>query len=209
MNSIRQKVTDKLLELLREADLELSEDEKQRLFMDNNLIFDNDNDNDNILLINNLSCIYNYDLDSQVKETERVIYNGAIKKAKELCVERSWDSIRFKNLYIQGWLKINSNIKLNSCAEFVKQKIKYGYWRVSDLYDKSHHDMDPEKWEPLIKASKSRIAYVPKQTATTDQFRCGKCHKRECSYYQLQTRSADEPMTTFITCINCDHKWKF
>lgn len=24
-----------------------------------------------------------------------------------------------------------------------------------------------------------------------------------------QTRSADEPMTTFVTCTNCGNKWKF
>lgn len=77
--------------------------------------------------------------------------------------------------------------------------------------------------------------------ATTDAFQCGKCKKRECTYYQMQTRSADEPMTTvsaknfivhgrtcdnvgsraslrrhalrlflqFVTCTNCNNKWKF
>lgn len=45
--------------------------------------------------------------------------------------------------------------------------------------------------------------------ATTDQFKCGRCGKRMCTYYQLQTRSADEPMTTFVTCVNCNNHWKF
>eukprot|EP01018_Ginkgo_biloba_P004619 Gb_10316 [translate_table: standard] len=45
--------------------------------------------------------------------------------------------------------------------------------------------------------------------ATTDQFKCGKCGQRKCTYYQLQTRSADEPMTTFVTCVNCNNHWKF
>ena len=39
-----------------------------------------------------------------------------------------------------------------------------------------------------------------KRLATTDQFQCGKCKKRQTSYYQMQTRSADEPMTTFVIC---------
>jgi len=34
--------------------------------------------------------------------------------------------------------------------------------------------------------------------AETDQFKCGKCKQRRCKYYQMQTRSADEPMTTVI-----------
>lgn len=45
--------------------------------------------------------------------------------------------------------------------------------------------------------------------ATTDQFKCGRCGKKQCTYYQMQTRSADEPMTTFVTCVNCDNHWKF
>lgn len=45
-------------------------------------------------------------------------------------------------------------------------------------------------------------------SAETDQFKCGRCHQRKCKYYQLQTRSADEPMTTFVTCINCNNRWK-
>lgn len=45
--------------------------------------------------------------------------------------------------------------------------------------------------------------------AETDQFKCGRCSKRKCKYYQLQTRSADEPMTTFVTCVNCGNRWKF
>jgi len=44
---------------------------------------------------------------------------------------------------------------------------------------------------------------------STDQFQCGKCKQRKTTYYQLQTRSADEPMTTFVTCVNCNNRWKF
>lgn len=45
--------------------------------------------------------------------------------------------------------------------------------------------------------------------AVTDRFTCGKCKKKEVSYYQMQTRSADEPLTTFCTCENCGNRWKF
>ncbi|KAI8851458.1 transcription factor S-II, central domain-containing protein [Chytridium lagenaria] len=50
---------------------------------------------------------------------------------------------------------------------------------------------------------------APPQEAETDAFKCGKCHQRKCTYYQKQTRSADEPMTTFVRCTNCGNKWKF
>ncbi|CAH1772476.1 unnamed protein product [Owenia fusiformis] len=44
---------------------------------------------------------------------------------------------------------------------------------------------------------------------TTDLLKCGKCGKRNCTYNQVQTRSADEPMTTFVLCNNCGNRWKF
>lgn len=44
---------------------------------------------------------------------------------------------------------------------------------------------------------------------TTDLLQCGKCKKRNCTYNQVQTRSADEPMTTFCLCNECGYRWKF
>ncbi|CAL8279387.1 unnamed protein product [Boreogadus saida] len=43
----------------------------------------------------------------------------------------------------------------------------------------------------------------------TDMFKCGKCRGKNCSYSQVQTRSADEPMTTFVLCNGCGNRWKF
>ncbi|KAM9532090.1 transcription elongation factor A protein 3 isoform 3-T3 [Guaruba guarouba] len=43
----------------------------------------------------------------------------------------------------------------------------------------------------------------------TDLFQCGKCKKKNCTYNQVQTRSADEPMTTFVLCNECGNRWKF
>jgi transcription elongation factor S-II len=43
----------------------------------------------------------------------------------------------------------------------------------------------------------------------TDMFKCGKCLKYNCTYNQVQTRSADEPMTTFVFCRECGNRWKF
>ncbi|KAG8690538.1 RNA polymerase II elongation factor [Ceratobasidium sp. 423] len=45
--------------------------------------------------------------------------------------------------------------------------------------------------------------------AETDAFQCGRCKNFKTRYRQAQTRSADEPMTTFVTCTVCGNKWKF
>ncbi|KAF5909041.1 transcription elongation factor A protein 2-like isoform X6, partial [Clarias magur] len=42
----------------------------------------------------------------------------------------------------------------------------------------------------------------------TDMFVCGKCKSKSCTYTQVQTRSADEPMTTFVMCNQCGNRWK-
>ncbi|XP_053538820.1 transcription elongation factor A protein 3 isoform X6 [Ictalurus punctatus] len=43
----------------------------------------------------------------------------------------------------------------------------------------------------------------------TDLLQCGKCRKKNCTYNQVQTRSADEPMTTFVLCNECGNRWKY
>ena len=45
-------------------------------------------------------------------------------------------------------------------------------------------------------------------TGTTNEFKCDKCHARSTTYYYMQLRSADEPMTCCITCTKCHHQWK-
>ncbi|ODN76855.1 transcription elongation factor S-II [Cryptococcus amylolentus CBS 6039] len=39
---------------------------------------------------------------------------------------------------------------------------------------------------------------VGETQAETDAFKCGRCQQRKCTYYQMQTRSADEPMTVSV-----------
>ena len=67
-----------------------------------------------------------------------------------------------------------------------------------------------DEWSKIVSEKKNRLEnkYIPKIEASTDNFTCGKCKSKKCTYYQLQTRSADEPMTTFVTCLNCGKRWK-
>ena len=65
---------------------------------------------------------------------------------------------------------------------------------------------DDTKTTEIVKGLLKDIEINKEQA--TDQYQCSRCHKRECTYYQLQTRSADEPMTTFVTCLNCGKRWR-
>lgn len=39
-------------------------------------------------------------------------------------------------------------------------------------------------------------------------YKCGKCKGTKTTYTQAQIRRADEPMTTFVSCLDCNHSWK-
>ncbi|CAH0388603.1 unnamed protein product [Bemisia tabaci] len=61
----------------------------------------------------------------------------------------------------------------------------------------------------FIKESIDDAQLATVQGTKTDLLKCGKCKKRNCTYNQVQTRSADEPMTTFVLCNECGNRWKF
>ena len=75
----------------------------------------------------------------------------------------------------------------------------------------NQQEINPKKQKELIEAKIKRDKNLTEidMSAATDEFHCRKCKKNLCTYYQLQTRSADEPMTTFVTCLSCGNNWKF
>ena len=76
-----------------------------------------------------------------------------------------------------------------------------------DLANMTREQLNPEVWESLKTKTLNKV--VVKQEAMEDgMFKCNKCKSMKTVYYQMQTRSADEPMTTYVTCTNCNFKWK-
>ena len=137
---------------------------------------------------------------------EKGIYNKTLELADEKHIVKKWENIYFTQLYIDKLRTIYTNLKTPSVLEMITaRKIK-----PHELAFMTHQEILPEKWQQLIDDLKiqNQNKYTPKIEASTDNFTCYKCKSKECSYYQLQTRSADEPMTTFVTCINCGTRWK-
>ncbi|KAG7112853.1 Transcription elongation factor S-II like protein [Verticillium longisporum] len=69
---------------------------------------------------------------------------------------------------------------------------------------------EQRKRENELQEENMKKAQVPMaEKSISDALKCGKCGQKKVSYTQAQTRSADEPMTTFCECTVCGNRWKF
>ncbi len=142
---------------------------------------------------------------------ERSIYNWAVETATARNIVRGWNNENFVMLYLGRARALHWNLAHNP-RDFLKQEVKAKRIKGRELGSMSHPEMDPEKWRPVIEEKitrDQRNQEILVEATATDQFECRRCNKRRCTYYQLQTRSGDEAMTTFVHCLNCGNHWKF
>ena len=137
---------------------------------------------------------------------EKSVFNSSLDQAKTQKVIKKWDNKYFVDIYVLILKKVFINLKNEDTLNRLRSKKIRG----SDFGGMTHIEMCPEIWEDLIEKKKKRDEnkFNGNITATTDNFTCYKCKSQKCSYYQLQTRSADEPMTTYVDCLNCGNRWK-
>ncbi|KAL6123462.1 hypothetical protein ACLB2K_075984 [Fragaria x ananassa] len=104
------------------------------------------------------------------------------------------------------------NLKDQKNPDF-RRKVLLGDIKAERLVDMSTVEMASDERQAENKKLEEKALFdceverAPE--ASTDQFKCGRCGKRKTTYYQMQTRSADEPMTTYVTCVVCNNRWKF
>ena len=155
-------------------------------------------------VVNKLNTILN---NKKICENlEKGIYNYTLKVCEEKNLLKKWTNESFVLLYIEKLRTLIINLKDNDLlANILSKELK-----AHEFVYMSHQELRPELWERLIeeKKIKDENKYTPKIEASTDNFICGKCKSKKCTYYQLQTRSADEPMTTFVTCLDCGNRFK-
>lgn len=132
---------------------------------------------------------------------EKGIYNYTVQDCKRNCKPCLWSNSYFKWVYKHAYVKVKLNIKRNNT---LFQNIIDGTVAPQSIAFASSKELNPERWNVSV----MRNVFV-KQEIKDSMIQCGKCKQNKVHYYQLQTRSADEPMTTFCTCTNCNHRWKF
>lgn len=137
---------------------------------------------------------------------EKAVFNFAIHESTKRKVIRKWENPQFVLIYVDHLRTIFNNIRNeNLRSKLIKNEITPHVFSFM-----THQEMSPDRWEKLIeeKMKRDQSKYEFNIDAATDTFTCRKCKKNKCSYYQMQTRSADEPMTTFVSCLNCGNRWK-
>lgn len=119
----------------------------------------------------------------------------------------------FQELYFQvaHYIYQNINPKILGNQNFI-QKIKNNQIDLNNIANLRPWEIFPEQWTKLTEeqTKEDKISFVKTPIANTTQFTCSKCKKNLCSFTEVQTRSADESATLFITCLNeeCGHKWR-
>jgi transcription elongation factor S-II len=71
-------------------------------------------------------------------------------------------------------------------------------------------ELYPEHWQPLADEQMKRENTLLEgdKEGGSDMFKCKRCGKSKTKYWEMQTRSADEPMTIFIRCLYCSKEWR-
>ena len=137
---------------------------------------------------------------------EKGIFNYAIKEATQRKIVKKWENSHFVQLYVDRLRSVYINLKNPYLLEQIRNK-EMAPQLVAFM---THHEFKPDHWKTLIDRKMKRDAskYVDNTQASTDMFTCKKCRSKRCTYYEMQTRSADEPSTLFVTCLDCGKHWR-
>jgi transcription elongation factor S-II len=137
---------------------------------------------------------------------EKGVYNYTIKEANSKKIVKKWENPQFAQLYVDRLRSIYINLK----NEKLLQQIKAKEITPQSLASMTHQELDPEHWREYIdrKIKRDMSKFTTNIEASTDMYQCKKCKSRKCTYYEMQTRSADESTTIFVSCLDCGKQWK-
>ncbi len=137
---------------------------------------------------------------------EMGIFNAALKEADQRKFVKKWTNPWFVQLYTMKLRSVMRNLN-----DYVLEMLRDPQFRAHSVAFMTHQELSPARWEVLIerKSKRDKQKFEQHMSASTDSFVCRKCKHNECTYYLLQTRSSDEPMTVFCQCLHCGNRWKF
>jgi DNA-directed RNA polymerase subunit M/transcription elongation factor TFIIS len=107
----------------------------------------------------------------------------------------NWKNPDFKRLYANRMRSLIYAIRNNDKSKFL-DRIKSGELKINTFDTK-------EIWDLWYHEPKKEVVEKKPEEYEDGMFKCGKCKSMKTTYVEKQTRSADEPMTLFITCRMC------
>jgi DNA-directed RNA polymerase subunit M/transcription elongation factor TFIIS len=142
---------------------------------------------------------------------EKGLFNFALEEAKRKKTRLLWENPEFQILYEIQVARVISNLSKSYVSNTrLLERFHDGEFQIWEVPYMTFSDLYPERWNTLAEREmkkETKMLEVDKSMAT-DMFRCPRCGKRQCTYYEQQTRSADEPMTIFVRCLNCSKQWR-
>ena len=137
---------------------------------------------------------------------EKGVFNYSLKEASSKKLIKKWENPAFVQVYLDRLRTIYINLKNEEILTMLQTKALL----PQTFATMTHQEMNRPHWQELIEQKIKRDAnkFVTNIQASTDIFTCKKCKSKRCTYYELQTRSADEPATIFVTCLDCGKNWK-
>lgn len=153
----------------------------------------------------------------QIKLFNKILNNIDISKKVEKAIYKYTYAYIEKNDYHETLLLSIYNSKINEILELLKDNKKLMKEILKDNNDNNdniiklpyipNYKINPECWDFLLKKKELKEA-KKKNILTSNMYKCPKCKESKCTWNQKQTRSADEPMTIFVTCLNCNYNWR-
>jgi transcription elongation factor S-II len=136
---------------------------------------------------------------------EKGVFNYALKEADNRKIVKKWDNKFFVQIYLNHLKSILDNLN-----DKWMEEIKNGSIQSHKLAFMTHQELNHDRWGELIdaKSKRDKNKFEVNMAASTDTFTCRKCKGKKCTYMSVQTRSADEPSTIFVTCLDCGNRWK-
>jgi DNA-directed RNA polymerase subunit M/transcription elongation factor TFIIS len=145
-------------------------------------------------------------------DLERGIYNAALEEAARRGVRRHWENPDFAELYKAVARRTVANLDIEGYVGNARliQRLQEGEFPAHQVAFMSARELYPEHWQPLADEQLKRETTMLEggNEEGSDMFKCKRCGKSKTRYWEMQTRSADEPMTIFIRCLNCGKEWR-
>ena len=142
---------------------------------------------------------------------EKILFDRSLKEAEKLHIRKTWSNILFSDLYQAVSRRILGNLLPSTYVgnKYLWERFLTKELTLDQIADQNYYELCPETWQPMIdrQAKRERVQIEGDFSRATDKYFCKGCKMRKCTYYELQTRSADEPMTIFIHCLNCGKRW--